>query len=86
VPLVGAFVPLLFGLYWSKANTQGAVFSMALGLVTWLVLLASPLGEDIPAQLAGLLAAVLGMLVGSLAPQWVPNSRSTHHKHLGVDA
>jgi hypothetical protein len=24
VPLVGAFVPLVFGLYWSRATTQGA--------------------------------------------------------------
>ncbi len=85
VPLVGAFVPLLFGLYWPKANTQGAVFSMSLGLLTWLVLLATPLGEDIPAQLGGLLAAFLGMWVGSLGPQWVPNSKSTHHKHLGME-
>lgn len=26
VTLVGAFVPLVFGLYWSKATTQGAIF------------------------------------------------------------
>lgn len=86
VPLVGAFVPLLFGLYWSKASTQGAVLSMALGLLTWMALLVSPLGEEVPAQLAGLLAAFLGMMVGSLGPQIIPNSKSSHRKHPGMGA
>ena len=86
VPLVGAFVPLVFGLYWSKANTQGAVLSMALGLLTWVALLATPIGEDVPAQLGGLLAAFVGMLVGSLGPQIIPNRKSAHHKHPGLSA
>jgi hypothetical protein len=86
VPLVGAFVPLVFGLYWSKANTQGAVLSMALGLLTWVALLATPIGEDVPAQLGGLLAAFLGMLVGSLGPQIIPNRKSAHHKHPSLSA
>ena len=37
VTLVGAFVPLVFGLYWKRATTQGAVFSVVLGLGTWLL-------------------------------------------------
>ena len=86
VPLVGAFVPLLFGLYWPKANTQGAVFSMGLGLLTWLVLLMTPIGEEVPAQLVGLLSAFLGMILGSLGPQIIPNTRSSHRKHVGMDA
>ena len=86
VPLVGAFVPLVFGLYWSKANTQGAVLSMALGLLTWVALLATPIGEDVPAQLGGLLAAFLGMLVGSLGPQIIPKRKSAHHKHPSLSA
>ncbi|MDP1886512.1 sodium:solute symporter family protein, partial [Polaromonas sp.] len=36
VPLVGAFVPLVFGLYWKKASTQGAIFSVVCGIATWL--------------------------------------------------
>ena len=31
VTLVGAFVPLVAGLYWTRATTQGAVFSIVLG-------------------------------------------------------
>src|SRR5450830_1309722 len=36
VTLVSAFVPLAFGLYWKKANTQGALASIVLGLATWI--------------------------------------------------
>ncbi|GGA93995.1 sodium:solute symporter [Polaromonas eurypsychrophila] len=80
VPLVGAFVPLVFGLYWKKASTQGAVFSVVCGIGTWLLFTFSALGEQFPAQLAGVLAAALGMLVGSLTPQTIENSRGSHHR------
>src|SRR4051812_34951497 len=45
VTLVGAFVPLVFGLYWKKASTQGAVASIVLGLATWLLFMVTPVGE-----------------------------------------
>lgn len=32
VPLVGAFVPLVFGLYWKRATTQGALLAVTMGL------------------------------------------------------
>jgi solute:Na+ symporter, SSS family len=33
VTLVGAFIPLLFGLYWAKATTQGAILSIVVRIV-----------------------------------------------------
>jgi SSS family solute:Na+ symporter len=84
VPLVGAFVPLVCGLYWQRATTQGAVAAVVLGIGVWLALLASPWGEVFPAQLAGVLAAFAGMLAGSLAPQWVSDRRMPH-RLLSVD-
>ena len=84
VPLVGAFVPLLFGLYWPRATTQGAIFAIVLGLGTWLLFLATPAGEAFPAQLAGLFASLTGMLVGSLAPQAIANQQGSHHKLVGT--
>ena len=84
VPLVGAFVPLLFGLYWPRATTQGAIFAIVLGLGTWLLFLATPAGEAFPAQLAGLFASLTGMLVGSLAPQTIANQKGSHHKLVGT--
>lgn len=75
VTLVAAFVPLVMGLYWKRATTQGAIFSIAAGLVVWIAFFPqiSTLGEHFPGQLAGLLAAFVGMFMGSLAPQVLKN-------------
>jgi SSS family solute:Na+ symporter len=86
VTLVGAFVPLVFGLYWQRATTQGAILSIVLGILSWLVFMATPAGEQFPAQLVGLLMGVAGMLIGSLAPQALKNHHGTHHKLQGVHA
>ncbi|PHM21569.1 MAG: sodium:solute symporter [Curvibacter sp. PD_MW3] len=85
VTLVGAFVPLVFGLYWKKASTQGAIFAIVLGLLTWGLFLATPAGAEFPAQLAGVLASLTGMLVGSLGPQAIANRHAGHHKLVGAD-
>ncbi len=80
VTLVGAFVPLVMGLYWKRATTQGAILSLVAGIGTWIVFFPqiSPLGEVFPGQLAGLLAAFAGMFVGSLAPQVLKNRHEPH--------
>ncbi|MGA8391581.1 MAG: sodium:solute symporter family protein [Burkholderiaceae bacterium] len=84
VPLVGAFVPLVMGLYWKRATTQGALTSVVLGLGTWGTFLATPgLAEAFPQQLAGLMAAFAGMLAGSLSPQWVANHIGHVHHFEG---
>ncbi|MCV2370200.1 high affinity choline transporter 1 [Roseateles oligotrophus] len=80
VTLVGAFVPLVFGLYWKRASTQGAIFSMVLGLLAWGLFKLTPAGDVFPAQLAGFLAGVVGMLIGSLGPQAIKNVHASHHK------
>jgi SSS family solute:Na+ symporter len=74
VTLIAAFVPLTAGLYWKKATTQGAIFSIALGIAVWVGLMAFA-AEAFPPQLGGLLAALAGMLAGSLGPQVLKN----HH-------
>lgn len=84
VTLVGAFVPLTFGLYWSRASTQGAIFSIILGLLTWGLFLVTPAGQAFPAQLAGVLASLTGMLVGSLGPQAIANRHASHHRVAGL--
>jgi SSS family transporter len=80
VPLVGAFIPLVMGLYWKRATTQGAVLSIAAGLITWILFMegVTGWGEHFPGQLAGLIAAFVGMVLGSLAPQVVANSGTGH--------
>jgi SSS family transporter len=77
VTLCGAFVPLVFGLYWKKATSTGALLSIVFGVGTWLVLeWVSPEGF-VPPQLAGLIASAVWMVIGSLATQ--PRARAAHH-------
>ncbi|HRZ02518.1 MAG TPA: sodium:solute symporter family protein [Burkholderiaceae bacterium] len=79
-PVVGAFWPLVCGLYWKRATTQGAVWSITLGLASWLILSATPLGEVFPAVLGGFIVAGLGMWVGSLVPT-AGNRAHRAHRH-----
>ena len=46
-------------------------------------LLSFPAGEQFPSQLAGLLAGIVGMLIGSLGPQAIANSHGSHHRLAG---
>ena len=83
ITLVGAFVPLTLGLYWRRSTTQGAALSLLLGVGTWALFFLpplAPLGEVLPGQLAGLIAALIGMTAGSLLPQWLPNHGAHTHR------
>jgi SSS family transporter len=83
VTLVGAFVPLVMGLYWKRATTQGAIVSLGAGVSVWILFFPqlTGLGEHFPGQLAGLIAAFAGMIVGSLTPQALKN-RHEMAKHV----
>lgn len=85
VTLVGAFVPLAAGLYWKRATTQGAVLSIALGVLTWIGFMLTPAGEQFPAQLAGFLMAILGMVVGSMGPQALTNLQGDRYRFDGME-
>lgn len=70
VTLATAFVPLAAGLFWSRATTQGALCAFVSGLIIWMGLeLFGPSDSIWPPQLVGFLAAVAGMIIGSLLPQ-----------------
>lgn len=86
VPLVGAFVPLVCGLYWKRATTQGAVMAIVFGIVTWVLFFPqlTSWGELFPGQLAGLIAAFVGMVLGSLLPQLMKNRHGATHHLPGV--
>ncbi|HEX8978616.1 MAG TPA: sodium:solute symporter family protein [Parasulfuritortus sp.] len=82
ITLVMAFAPLALGVYWKRATKQGALLSIFLGLSTWLLMLiAGPDDPMIPAQFAGLLMSLAGMVAGSLLPQWVPHDLPEHDLH-----
>ena len=69
ITLVTAFIPLACGVYWKRATNQGALLSIVFGLVTWLSILIFIDDPFVPAQCAGLIASVSGMLIGSLGPK-----------------
>jgi len=77
VTLAGAFVPLLAGLFWKRANNLGVTLSIVLGLGTWLGLELFVEEGDIEPQLFGLAASAIGMLVGGFfgpRGQYVPQA------------
>ena len=79
VTLVGAFVPLVCGIYWHRASTQGALVSSLVGLVVWGICEKFFAEAEIPPQLVGLAASAIGMVAGSLAPQLVKDARHGTH-------
>jgi solute:Na+ symporter, SSS family len=90
VTLAGAFIPLVAGAYWKKATTQGALFSIILGIGTWLAANTVAPEAMVPPNLVGFFASIIGMLLGSLAPQIIANKghsieaalkAAQHHAH-----
>ena len=77
VTLSGAFVPLVCGIYWKRATTQGALLSALAGLVVWGTCeIFWPEGEALlPPQIPGLIASAIGMVVGTYAPQLLRDTR-----------
>lgn len=61
--LVALFVPMVAGLYWKPAKALGAIFSMVLGTLTWSFF--EFFETEIPSLIWGLLASILGMILGS---------------------
>ena len=69
VTLVGAFVPLVAGLYWKRATATGALLSVGFGFGTWFALEYAIPDGLMPPQLGGLIAAAVWIVIGSLATQ-----------------
>lgn len=85
VTLAGAFVPLLAGILWRRATTQGALAATFGGLLSWLMI-EILIGEEslVPPQLIGLGVSALGMAAGSLLPQWVGHRQPQHDLHEAI--
>ena len=101
VTLAGAFVPLVAGAFWRRATSQGALAATFGGLVSWVLIEVLVGGADgaepaqdyayalisgaIPPQLIGLAVSALGMVAGSLMPQWIAHDPhrhdNLHHGH-----
>ena len=66
VTLVSAFIPLVFGIYWKKANSIGGLLSVLLGFSTWILSEIAFSEAMVPPQMVGLLFSLFGMVAGSL--------------------
>jgi len=82
ITLAGAFVPLVFGAFWKRATTQGALAATLGGLSSW-ILVEILVGEasPVPPQLIGLGVSIAGMLIGSLLPQRYGAHPAPPHPH-----
>jgi len=60
--LVSLFIPLVFGIYWRRSSAGGALASMVLGMLTWIIFEFSETEWPslIPATLAGTAAMIAG--------------------------
>jgi SSS family transporter len=81
ITLVAAFVPLAFGLYWKRANNQGALVAITLGLSSWILMEVFDADGVWPPQLVGLLMSITGMLVGSLLPNMTGKHTLPEQEH-----
>ena len=82
ITLAGAFVPLAAGLFWKKASNLGAGLSISFGLITWIILEITDVQDPVPPQLFGVMAALLGMVVGSYMSPNSLHGHGGHPKHI----
>lgn len=62
--LVSLFAPLTLGLYWRRASSAGALLSMVLGMMTWIIFEFS--GSAWPALVPATLVSLFAMIAGSI--------------------
>lgn len=62
--LVSLFIPLTMGLYWKRSSSTGALLSMVIGILTWIIFEAYESGW--PSLVPATMASLAGMIAGSL--------------------
>lgn len=63
--LVTLFAALVFGLYWKKANSGGAILSMLTGFFTWIVF-EFMYDTQLPSLVPATIVSIVSLVVGSL--------------------
>ena len=83
ITLAGAFVPLVFGAFWRRSTSQGALAAIICGISTW-ALIEILVGDAslVPPQMIGLGVSILAMIIGSLLPQKIGGSPAKPHGYL----
>jgi solute:Na+ symporter, SSS family len=71
--LVSLFAPLTFGLYWKRSSSVGAMASMVVGMLSWIIFEAYETGW--PSLVPATLLSIAAMIIGSLGwPQKTENN------------
>ena len=73
--LVSLFAPLTFGLYWKRSSRVGAMSSMVVGMLSWIIFEAYE--TSWPSLVPATLLSMAAMIIGSLA--W-PDKEENHDK------
>ncbi|MGH8697668.1 MAG: sodium:solute symporter family protein [Burkholderiales bacterium] len=81
VTLVSCIVPLAAGVFWKRATAQGALFSIVLGLLSWVAMELFAADALWPPQLVGLAFSIAGMIGGSYASP-APHPHPAHQGRL----
>ncbi len=68
--LVSLFIPMVAGLKWKRANASGCILSMVAGWLFWFYFYLFP--TDYPASLFGLIAGLIGLILGTLIGERYP--------------
>jgi SSS family solute:Na+ symporter len=60
--LVSLFIPMVFGMYWKRSSSAGAIFAMVAGMIAWFWFEHDPLSVPalVPATLMSMIAFFLG--------------------------
>jgi Na+/proline symporter len=87
--LAGAFVPLVVGIFWKRANNLGGTLSIGLGLGVWIVAAGliryGLISSLIEAQFYGLAASAIGMVLGvRFGPKSAPEASVYQRKPAGA--
>ncbi|MBL0955238.1 MAG: sodium:solute symporter family protein [Leptospira sp.] len=62
ISLVTLFIPMVFGLMSKRADERSALFSLFVGIVTWLIL--EVYGDDMTSHFYGTIASLIAILIG----------------------
>lgn len=68
--LVSLFIPMVFGMYWKRSSSAGAIAAMVAGMLTWFYFKYFPL--SVPALVPATLISMIAFFLGSY---WLPNKK-----------
>lgn len=68
--LVSLFIPMVFGMYWKRSSSAGAIVAMMAGMIAWFWFEYNPL--SVPALVPATLISMIAFFLGSY---WLPDKK-----------